>query len=127
MIFTEGGRAMGGHAGEVAAGLVPVAQLLGDRAEVERQRQHQRVGVAQVQLARRERLLEHPARLCRVVGLAVQRGQHMLAREQLRVVFAEHRAGGVDRVFQHRAGRGQVTGRAQRVGLAHRGGERGGW
>ncbi|SNT59747.1 hypothetical protein SAMN05421812_111256 [Asanoa hainanensis] len=81
MVFTEQGSAVGGDAGEVAAGLVAVAQLLGDHAQVEGERQHQRVGLAQVQLAGRDRLLQDPAGGGRVVGLAMQRGQRVLAAE----------------------------------------------
>ncbi|MFI1197601.1 hypothetical protein ACH4T9_30680 [Micromonospora sp. NPDC020750] len=66
-----------GDAGVVAAGLVPVAQLLGDRGEVEGEREHQRIGGMPPALAGREAFLQYAPRGSRVVGLTMQAGQEV--------------------------------------------------
>jgi hypothetical protein len=71
VVGTERGGSGGGHPGEVATGLVPVAQLLGDRAQVKRDRQEQRVSVAPPAQPGGERLLQNPSGGCRIVGLHV--------------------------------------------------------
>jgi hypothetical protein len=114
VVGTEHGGPGVGHPGVVAAGLVPVAQLLGDRGEVEREREHQRVGGMPPALAGREGPLQYAPRGGRVVGLPVQPGEQVSGAQDLRMVLAEAGPQRVDRVGQQPARARDVAGGAQR-------------
>ncbi|KIR61114.1 hypothetical protein TK50_25430 [Micromonospora haikouensis] len=114
MVRTERGGTGIGHPGVVAAGLVSVAQLLGDRGEIEGEREHQRVRGMPPALAGREGLLQYASRGGRVVGLAMQAGQQVGGAQDLRMVLAEAGPQRVDRVGQQPAGSHDVAGGAQR-------------
>jgi hypothetical protein len=119
----------GGDAGVVAAGLVPVAQFLGDLRELEGEREHRRIGVLPTPLARRERLLQQPAGGERVVRLPVQPCQQVRGVQHLGVILAVRRAGGFDglreqlpggaEVARGAQGEGPVLGGCQRRGMGH--------
>ncbi|GGS06175.1 hypothetical protein GCM10010169_58710 [Micromonospora fulviviridis] len=126
VVRTEHGGPGGGHAGVVAAGLVPVAEFLRHPGEVETECEHQRVAVGAATLAGRVRLLEDPPGGGRVVGLAVQAGQQAAGGEYVGVVLTVGRSGRRDRVGEQAAGGRQVTGGAQREGLVLSGGQGGG-
>lgn len=98
MLLAEHGGPGGGDPGVVAAGLVPVAQLLGDPGQVEGQSQHQWVGRIPPPLAGGVRLLQHPTGGSRFVGLPVQPREQVRGAHDLRVVLAVRRAGRGDRV-----------------------------
>ncbi|GHJ15284.1 hypothetical protein TPA0908_32790 [Micromonospora sp. AKA38] len=126
VIRTEHGGPGGGDAAVVAAGLVPVAQLLRDPREVEAEREHQRVGVAATALTSGVRLFEDATGSGRVVGLPVQSGQQMAGGQHVLVVLAVRRPGRGDRVVEQATGAGQISRGAEREGLVLRGGQRGG-
>ncbi|MBB5114931.1 hypothetical protein FHU28_004770 [Micromonospora echinospora] len=126
MVRTEHGGPGGGHAAVVAAGLVPVAQLLGDPREVEAEGEHQGVAVAPAALAGGVGLFEYAPGGGRVVGLAVQPGQQVAGGQDVLVVLAVRRPGRDDRVGEQAAGAGQVAGGAHREGLVLSGDQRGG-
>ncbi|SBT43672.1 hypothetical protein GA0070611_2413 [Micromonospora auratinigra] len=126
VVRTEHGGPDGGHAAVVAAGLVPVAEFLGHAGQVEAEREHQRVGLAAAALTGRVRLLQHPSRRRRVVGLPVQPGQQVTGGQHVRVVLPVRRSGRRDRVREQPSGGGEVARRAQGEGLVVRGGQRGG-
>ncbi|SCG68569.1 hypothetical protein GA0070213_110120 [Micromonospora humi] len=126
VVRTEHGGPGGGHPAVVAAGLVPVAQLLRHAGEVEAEGEHQRVGVAATALTRRVGLLEDPAGGGRVVGLPVQPGEQVTGGQDVLVVLAVRRSGRGDRVGEQAAGAGEVARGAKRQGLVLRGGQRGG-
>lgn len=126
VVRTEHGGPGGGHAGVVAAGLVPVAEFLGHPGEVEAEREHQRVGVAAAALAGRVGLFEYPAGGGRVVGLAVQAGEQVAGGQYVGVVLPVRRSGRRDRVGEQAAGVRQVTRGTQREGLVLSGGQGGG-
>ncbi|OHX06855.1 hypothetical protein BFV98_29635 [Micromonospora sp. WMMB235] len=109
VVRTEHGGPGGRHAAVVAAGLVPVAQLLGHPGEVESEREHQRVGLAAAALAGRVGLFEYAPGGGWVVGLAVQPGQQVTGGQDVLVVLAVRRAGRDDRVGEQAAGACQVT------------------
>lgn len=129
VVHPEHGGPGGGDAGVVAAGLVPVAQFLGDLREFEGEREHHRVRVLPAPLARGERLLQHPAGGERVVRLPVQPGQEVRGVQHLGVVFPVRRAGGSDglreqllggaEVARGAQGEGPVLGGSQRRGMGH--------
>ncbi|PYC76128.1 hypothetical protein C7C45_01115 [Micromonospora arborensis] len=96
VVLPERGGPGGGYAGVVAAGLVPVAQLLRQLAEFEGEGEQHRVGVLPAPLARRERLLQHPAGGEQVVRLAVQPGQQVRGVQHLGVVGGVRRGSGSD-------------------------------
>jgi hypothetical protein len=75
MVRAERGRAVRGHPAESAPGLVPVLHLLGDHAQVERDSQHDRVGVAEPPLPGGVGLLEHPASGGRIIGPLMDGGE----------------------------------------------------
>lgn len=116
MLFTEHGGPGGGDPGVVAAGLVPVTQLLGDPGQVEGEGEHQRVGRIPPPLAGGVRLLQHPTGGGWFVGLPVQPREQVRGAHDLRVVLAVRGAGRVDRVGEQPAGRRQVTGGTQGEG-----------
>lgn len=116
----------GGDPVVVAAGLVPVAQLLRDPGKVEAEREHQRVGLAAATFTGRVRLLEHPSGAGRIVGLPVQSGQHVSGGEHIRMVLPVRRSDRRDRGGEQTAGGGQIAGGAQREGLVLSGGQGGG-
>ena len=126
VVRTEHGGPGGGHAAVVAAGLVPVAQLLGDPREVEAEREHQRVAVAPAALAGGVGLFEYAPGGGRVVGLAVQPSQQVAGGQDVLVVLAVRRPGRDDRVGEQAAGAGQITRGAHREGLVLSGDQRGG-
>lgn len=126
VVRTEHGGPGGGHAGVVAAGLVPVAELLRHTGEVEAEREHQWVAVGAATLSGRVRLFEDPPGGGRVVGLAVQSGQKVAGGEYVGVVLTVGRSGRRDRVGEQAAGGRQVTGGAQREGLVLSRGQGGG-
>jgi hypothetical protein len=107
-----------GHAAEVAAGLVPVAQLLRHRAKIERDGQQQRIAVAQPALARRQRLFEHAARPRSLACLHVQAGQLMSRGEHLLMVLPVGDAGPFQRGRQRGGGAGDIPGVAPAAGIA---------
>ncbi|GAA2193439.1 hypothetical protein GCM10009848_53520 [Micromonospora lupini] len=109
MVLTEHGGPGAGHARVVAAGLVPVAQLLGDLGQFEGEREHRRLGVVPAPLARREGLLQHPAGGKRVVRLAVQAGQQVRGVQHLGMVLAVRRTGGPDGVREQLPGSAEVA------------------
>ncbi|KWV29382.1 hypothetical protein AWV63_28960 [Micromonospora rifamycinica] len=113
MLLTERGGAGGRYPGVVAAGLVAVAQLLGDPGQVEGEGEHQRVGRTPPPLAGRVRLLQHPTGGGRFVGLPVQPREQVQRTHDLRVVLTVGGAGRVDRVGEQPARRRQVTGGTQ--------------
>ncbi|PGH42987.1 hypothetical protein COO58_19580 [Micromonospora sp. WMMA1996] len=126
MVRTEHGGPGGGDAAVVAAGLVPVAQLLRHAGQVEAEREHQRAGVAAATLTGSVRLFERPAGGGGVVGLPVQPGQQVAGGQDVLVVLAVRRSGRGDRVGEQPAGAGQVARGAQCEGLVLSGGQRGG-
>ncbi len=126
VVRTEHGGPGGRHAAVVAAGLVPVAQLLGHPGEVEAEREHQRIGLAAAALAGRVGLFEYAPGGGRVVGLPVQPGQQVTSGQDVLVVLAVRRAGRDDRVGEQAAGACQVTRGAQRESLVLSGDQRGG-
>ncbi|EEP70621.1 hypothetical protein MCAG_00948 [Micromonospora sp. ATCC 39149] len=71
VVHAEHRRAGAGHSGVVAASLVSIAQLLGDRGEFEGEREHQRVGGIPSALAGRDGLLQYAPCGGWVVGLPV--------------------------------------------------------
>jgi hypothetical protein len=98
MVFPEDGRPGCGDAAEVAAGLVPVAQLLGHGAEIEEDREQQRMIVAKPPLAGRESAFEGATGRRRVPGLAVQPRKMVRRGEDLGVGLTEGRAGNLQGV-----------------------------
>ncbi|SCG44091.1 hypothetical protein GA0070609_1424 [Micromonospora echinaurantiaca] len=114
VVGTEHGGPGGGDPDVVAARFVPIAQFVRYSGQLERERQHQRLGVRPAALARGERLLQHPAGGARVVRLTVQPGQQVRCVEHIRVVFAVRRSGGPDGLGEHPAGGGQIASGAQR-------------
>lgn len=106
---------------------MPVAEFLGHLGEVERQRQHERVGVAETALAARHRLLEHPPRGRRVVRLPVQSGKLVRGRQHLRVVLAAHRSGSQQRVLDPPSRTGKITSIPQGARVQMGGGQDGGF
>ncbi len=116
MLLAERGGPGGGHPGVVAAGLVPVAQFLGDPGQVEGQGQHQRVGRVPPPLASRVRLLQHPPGGGRIVSLPVQPREQVRGAHDLRVVLTVRGTGRGDRVGEQPTGRRQVTGGTQGEG-----------
>ncbi|GAB3939329.1 hypothetical protein GCM10027614_21310 [Micromonospora vulcania] len=109
MIFAEHGGPGGRDAGVVAAGLVPVTQLLGDLGELEGEREHHRVGVLPAPLARREGLLQHPAGGERILRLPVQSGKQVRGVQHFGVILAVRRAGGSDGLREQLPGGAEVT------------------
>lgn len=126
VVRTEHGGAGGGHAGVVAAGLVPVAEFLRHPGEVEAEREHQRVGLTAPPLAGGIRLLEDPSGGGRVVGLPVQPGQQVTGGQHVGVVLPVRRAGRRDGVGEQAAGGDQVSGGPQRERLVLSVGQGGG-
>jgi hypothetical protein len=116
----------GGHPAEVAAGLVPVAQLLGHRSKVEGDRQQQRVAVAETALPGGQGLLQHGARVRRVARLAVETGQRERGPENLGMIFPVHRADPLERVGQRRRRPGEIAGVPPLPGVELGGGQYGG-
>lgn len=112
VVRAEHGGPRAGDAGVVAAGLVPVAQLLGDRGEVERKREHQRVRGMPPALAGREAFLQYASRGGRVVGLTMQAGQEVRDTQHLRMVLAVADPDRSERVGQQPARAGEVAGGA---------------
>ncbi len=108
---------------------MPVAEFLRYLSELEREREHQRLSVLPTPLARRERLLQHPARGERVVPLPVQSCQQMGGVQHLGVVVAERRGSGLDglreqvpggaEVARGAQGEGSVLGGCQGGGMGH--------
>ena len=96
VVLPEHGGPGGGDAGVVAAGLVPVAQLLGDLGQLQGEREHRRLAMIPAPLTRRERLLQDPAGGERVVRLPVQTGKQVRRVQHLGVVLAKRRTGGLD-------------------------------
>lgn len=126
MVRTEHRRSGGGDPPVVAASLVPIAELLGDTGQVVDEGQHQGVVRVPAMLTRGVRLLEHPTRGERVVGLPVQPGQQVRGVEHVRVVFPVRRAGRLDNLGQHPTSSGQVARGTQRECPVLHGGQRGG-
>jgi hypothetical protein len=116
MVGTEHGRAGSGHAGVVPACLVAIAQLIRDGRQLEGQRQHQRVGMRPAPLPGGERLLQHPPGRTRIVRLPMQPGQQMSGAQHVRMILAERRPSGLDRIDQQVTGAGEVTRTTQREG-----------
>jgi hypothetical protein len=112
VVRAEHGGPGAGDAGVVAAGLVPVAELLGDRGEVEGEGQHQRVGGVPAPLAGGEGLLQYASRGGGLVGLAVQAGQQVGGAQHLRVVLAVAGPERIERVGQQSTRPGEVAGGA---------------
>lgn len=102
-----------GDARVVAAGLVPVAQLLRHLGELEGERQHHRVRVLPTPLARRESLLQHAAGGKWVVRLPVQPGQQVRGVQHLGVVDAVRRGSGSDGLRKQLPGGAEVARDAQ--------------
>jgi hypothetical protein len=123
MIFAKHGGAGGGQPAEVAAGLVPVAQLVGDRAEHVRQSEHQRLAVAVAQLPGGDRLLQHPARRGRLAGLPVQPRQQVGGGQHLRMIFAQAGLGHLQPLLQHQAGAIEVAVAPQNTSVLLNGGQ----
>lgn len=129
MVLPERGGPGGRDAGVVAAGLVPVAQLLRYLGEFECEREHHRVGVLPAPFARRERLLQHPTRGERVVRLPVQPCQQVPGVQHLGMVVAVRRGSGSDglreqlpggaEVARGAQGEGPVLGACQGGGMGH--------
>jgi hypothetical protein len=113
MVRAEDGRPGPGHPAERLAGLVPVAELLRHHAQVERDLQHQRVGVTEPPLPGGVRLLEDPARGGRVVGLLVHPSELMQGRQDVRIILTERALPGVDGMLEHRARTSKITGPGQ--------------
>ncbi|GGO14307.1 hypothetical protein GCM10011576_25240 [Micromonospora parathelypteridis] len=116
VVFPERGGPGGGDAGVVAAGLVPVAQLLRQLAELEGEGEHHRVRMLPAPLARRERLLQHTAGGERIVRLAVQPGQQVCGVQHLGVVDAVRRGSGSDGLREQLPGGAEVARGAQGEG-----------
>ncbi|GIJ11609.1 hypothetical protein Van01_48230 [Micromonospora andamanensis] len=116
MVGAEHGGAGGGHTGVVPARLVAVAQFVRDGPQLEGQRQHQRIGMRPTALPGGERLLQHPPGRARIVRLPMQPGQQVSGAEHVRMILAERRPGGLDRIDQQVTGSGEVTGTTQREG-----------
>ena len=89
LLLVEAGRtrAEAGDARVMLAGLVPVAQLVGDLGQVEGDRQQQRVLVAVAVRARVERVFQDTPGSGQVAGLAVQLGQQVSCGQYLGMVF----------------------------------------
>lgn len=109
VVLAEHGGPGGGDAAVVAAGLVPVAQLLGDPRELVAEGQHQRVAGIPAPLRGGVRLLEHPPGGEWVVGLPVQPSQQVRGVEHLRVISPVRRVDGFDGLGQQLTGGGQIT------------------
>ncbi|GLZ62308.1 hypothetical protein Misp05_58840 [Micromonospora sp. NBRC 107095] len=116
MVFPERGGPGGGDARVVAAGLVPVAQLLRHLRELESEREHQRIRVLPAPLARRERLLQDPAGGRRVVPLPVQPRQQMRGVQHLRMIVTVRRRSGFDSLREQVPGGAEVARGAQGEG-----------
>lgn len=113
MVDAEHGGPQGGDAGVVAAGLVPVAQLVRHRGQLEGERQHQRIGRRPEPLTCGERLLQHAPGGTRVVRLPVQAGQQVRGAQHIRVVLAVRRSGGADGVVEQSTGGMEIARGAQ--------------
>jgi hypothetical protein len=123
MILTEHGGTGGRHPAEVAARLVPVSQLVGDRTECVRQGQHERLAVAVAQLSGGDRLLQHPSRGGRLAGFPMHAGEQVGGGEHLRVIFAEVCLSHLQPLLQHETGAGEVAVAPQRAGVLLDGGQ----
>lgn len=128
MVGAQHAGAVGGDPGEVAPGLVPVAQFLGDRTEFEREPEHQRVRVAPPLLAVGERLFQHPAGRRRVVGRAVPLGQQVRGGQHVRMILAkaDRTLSCLNRLREQLPGARVVTRVVQGLGAVLCGGERSG-
>jgi hypothetical protein len=89
MLLAKDARSVRGHAAERPPSLVPVAQLLRGLAQLGRDRQHDRIGVAEPPLPGGERLLQHPAGRRRVAALAVDAGQLVRGGQDGRIILAQ--------------------------------------
>lgn len=116
VVGAEHGGAGGGHPGVVPARLVAVAQLVRDGPQLEGQRQHQWIGMRPATLPGGERLLQHPPGRARIVRLPIQPGQQVSGAEHVRMILAERRPSGLDRLDQQVTGGGEVTRTTQREG-----------
>jgi hypothetical protein len=130
LLLVEAGRSGAelGDAGVVLAGLVPVAELVGDLGQVEGDRQQQGMFVAVAVRACVEGVFQHPPRSGKVAGLAVQLGQQVGCGQYLGMVFTGGHGGRFEGTLQKRAGAVEVTAVAagNRIG-ANRGKRRRGW
>ncbi|RGC67252.1 hypothetical protein C5N14_19415 [Micromonospora sp. MW-13] len=91
---------------------MPVAQFLGDRGEVQGEREQQRVGGMPTALAGREAFLQYAPRGGRIVRLAVQAGQQVRGTQYLRMVLAVAGPDRSERVGQQPTCPGEVAGGA---------------
>ncbi|RAO04171.1 hypothetical protein ONO23_03156 [Micromonospora noduli] len=108
---------------------MPVAELLRHLSELEGEGEHQRVGVLPAALARRERLLQHPAGGEGVVPLPVQPCQQVRGVQHLGMVVTVRRGSGFDglreqlpggaEVARGAQGEGSVLGGRQGGGMGH--------
>ncbi|TWG24333.1 hypothetical protein [Actinoplanes teichomyceticus] len=89
--------------------LVPVAQLLGDDPEIVGDLQHDRLVIAEAELPRRVRRLQHPSRRRRIAQPMARRSQLPVRPQHLGIVLAEARPAELDGTFQDLGRPGKVA------------------
>ncbi len=129
MLRTQNSRPEPGQPGEVPPGLVPVAQLVGQRTQLTRDGEDHRVVLGVADLRPLQCLLENPAGRCQLAQLAVNAGEPAHRLHDVRVIRAEpdgrdvrHRLEEVARRCQlplHTQGIGVPPGGAEVMGCGH--------
>nr|WP_245972962.1 hypothetical protein [Actinoplanes lutulentus] len=119
VLRAESRRAMEGELGERLAGLVAVAQLLGDLAQVVADPQDQQTRVTVTALAGGVGLLKHPASRARIIDAAADRGQVKLRGEHLRMIVTKPDPPQLTGTLQQQARRTQIAGGDEETGPLH--------
>jgi hypothetical protein len=100
MLRPERRRPVRGDPAEVPPRLVPVTQLVGDRPELGRDPQHDRVIIVEAKLGTLQCLLQHPACRGQLTELAVHHGESPHRLDDVWIVWTEPDRGYVSHRLQ---------------------------